>query len=140
MNPALILTDAPDAELKACCHDNFLADAAAKGIPSDFHPLTIRFERDGVLLGGLVGRTLRGWLYVDNLALPQSELGGGHGTRLLAMAEAEAVARGCVGSFLNTDAFQAPGFYEKLGYTEFGRLEQDDPRFTRIWFSKRLDR
>ena len=56
------------------------------------------------------------------------------------MAEAEAIRRGCFGAFLNTDAFQAPAFYERLGYREFGRLvHPTDPRSTRIWFSKRFD-
>jgi GNAT superfamily N-acetyltransferase len=138
MDPVFTLTDEPDPTLKDRCRENFLADAAAKGVPNDYRTLAIHFERDGVLLGGLLGRTLRGWLYVENLALPQSELGRGYGTRLLAMAEEEAVRRSCIGVFLNTDAFMAPAFYEGLGYTEFGRLEGEDPRFTRIWFSKRF--
>ena len=134
----LTLTDEPDPELKERCRENFIADATAKGVLSDFRALAVHFERDGVLLGGLLGRTLRGWLFIDNLALPQSELGGGYGKRIMAMAEEEAARRGCVGAFLNTDAFQAPDFYRKLGYEEFGRLEHDDPRLTRIWFSKRF--
>ena len=138
MDPVLTLSDQPDPAVKDRCWDNFLADAAAKGVPSDFRALTIRFERDGVVLGGLVGRTLRDWLYIDNLALPQSELGQGFGRRMMAMAEGEAARRGCVGAFLNTDAFQAPDFYRRLGYAEFGRLTHDDPRMTRIWFSKRF--
>ncbi len=138
MDPVLTLTDAPDPELKDRCRENFIADAAAKGVPNDYRPLAVHFERDGVLLGGLLGRTLRGWLYVENLALPQSELGRGYGTRLLAMAEEEAIRRGCIGVFLNTDVFMAPAFYERLGYKEFGRLPHDDDRLTRVWFSKRF--
>ena len=136
--PVLTLTDDPDPELKERCRENFIADATAKGVLSDFRSLAVHFERGGVLLGGLLGRTLRGWLFIDNLALPQSELGRGYGQRIMAMAEAEAMRRGCVGAFLNTDEFQAPEFYRKLGYEEFGRLTHEDPRLTRIWFSKRF--
>ncbi len=56
----------------------------------------------------------------------------------MTMAEAEAEQRGCHSAFLNTIAFQAPGFYQKLGYQEFAQLEDADPRLTRIWFRKRL--
>ena len=138
MDPVLTLTDTPDPTLDDCIRANFYADAAAKGVPSNFQPLAIQLERDGVLLGGMLGRTLRGWLYIEKLALPQAELGRGLGQRMMAMAEAEAARRGCVGAFLNTDEFMAPDFYRKLGYQEFGRLTHEDPRLTRIWFSKRF--
>ena len=134
----LTLSDGEDPALGEVIHDNFVAHSAASGLPSDFRLLTIRLERDGVLLGGLMGRTGRGWLAIDYLALPMSEQGSGLGTRLLAMAEAEAVRRGCNGALLYTVQFQAPGFYEKLGYREFGRLPHENPRLTRIWFHKEL--
>jgi ribosomal protein S18 acetylase RimI-like enzyme len=139
-DPVLTLSDAPDQALRDLCREIFMLDAAAKGVPHDFLPLTIRVEQDGALLGGLVGRTLRGWLLVDNLAIHSSAQSQGLGSRLLRMAEEEAARRGCMGSFLNTDGFQAPAFYRRHGYSEFGRLEQDDPRLTRIWFAKRFAR
>ena len=41
------------------------------------------------------------------------------------MGRAEALARerGCHSAWLDTFSFQARGFYEKLGYQEFGRLD-----------------
>ena len=138
MEPDLTLTDQPDPGLRDAITAIFRAHSAAHGLPVDFHPLAVELRRDGVLLGGLNGRTGRGWLYVELLALPMDAHGQGLGRRLMAMAEAEAVRRGCQGAFLNTIAFQAPGFYEKLGYREFGRLVDGNPRLDRIWFSKRL--
>jgi ribosomal protein S18 acetylase RimI-like enzyme len=138
MDPSLHLTDKPDPQLRDVITANFNAHAATLGIPSDFRDLAIELRRDGVLLGGLQGKTGRGWLYIELLALPMTEQGGRVGSRLMAMAEAEAVRRGCHGAYLYTAAFQAPGFYQKLGYQEFSRLVHDDPRLTRIWFSKRL--
>ncbi len=137
-DPLFTLSDGEEPSLRQAIYDNFHAHSAAKGLPSDFRLLNIRLERDGTLLGGLMGRTGRGWLSVDLLALPLGEHGMGLGRRLMAMAEEEAVRRGCRNAMLYTIQFQAPGFYEKLGYREFGRLPHDDPRLTRIWFRKEL--
>ncbi len=138
MEPTLELTDRPDPALRDVITANFRAHAASQGVASDFRDLAIELRRDGVLLGGLQGRTGRGWLNIEYLALPAAEQGAGLGRRLLAQAEAEAVRRGCHAAFLNTIAFQAPDFYAKLGYREFGRLVDPDPRLTRIWFTKAL--
>ena len=138
MEPVVTLSAADDPTLRDTLYDNFAAHAAVHGVVSDFEPLTIRLERAGTLVGGLMGRTGRGWLHVELLALPLSDHGTGLGTRLIGLAEAEALRRGCVGSFLNTIAFQAPEFYRKLGYTEFATLPHDDPALSRIWFQKRL--
>lgn len=69
----------------------------------------------GALVGGLVADTYWGWLHVDLLWVREDLRGRGHGARLLAAAEAEAVRRGCTRAHLDTFAFQAPAFYEKRG-------------------------
>lgn len=87
-------------------------------------PLNL-FLRDpqGTIVGGLLGHVYYGWLFVSNLWVADEHRGGGHGARLLARAEEEARARGCRAVWLDTFSFQAPGFYEKLGFREFGRLD-----------------
>ena len=136
--PTLQLSDQDDPALVASIVGNFGAHAAARGVPTDFRLLNIHLMRDGALLGGLIGRTGRGWLHVEYIALPMAEQGAGLGRQLMAMAEEEAVHRGCHSAYLNTIAFQAPGFYQKLGYREFARLDDEDPALARIWFRKRL--
>jgi GNAT superfamily N-acetyltransferase len=139
VEPTLTLTDAPDPTLESVITANFRAYADSKGIgPSDAKPLAVQIERDGVLVGGLLARSARGWLHVQLVAIPLAERRQGLGTKLLGMAEEEAVRRGCIGVYLNTIQFQAPGFYEKRGYSEFARMENPDPALTRIWFRKTL--
>jgi GNAT superfamily N-acetyltransferase len=90
-------------------------------------------------VGGLWGRSGYDWMFVEYLAVPEALRGQRLGSALIAEAERIARARGCCGIWLDTFAFQARGFYEKLGFTVFGTLE-DHPRGSRRFFlSKRLD-
>src|SRR5688500_19117287 len=56
---------------------------------------------DGNVVGGLSGYTGWGWLYVQWLWLAEEVRGAGWGERLLRSAEAEAVARGCHGAYID---------------------------------------
>ena len=84
-------------------------------------------DPQGRLIGGLAGRTLFGWLVVELLWVDPAARGAGHGRRLLATAEQEAVRRGCHHARVNTYSFQAPGFYERCGYARVATLD-DCPR------------
>lgn len=53
-------------------------------------------------------------------------------------AEAEARRRGLSGIWLDTWTFQAPGFYQRLGFTECGRIRDDPPGHDRIFYVKRF--
>lgn len=75
------------------------------------------------LAGGLWGRCVCGWLCVELLFVPEAARGQGLGTRLLAAAEAQASARGCVGVWLYTFEFQAVRFYQLQGYQQFAQLQ-----------------
>ena len=90
------------------------------------------------VIGGLVGRTSLGVLFVDYFYVPPSLRGQGHGRRALAAAEAEAVRRGCREALLFTMQIQAPGFYERCGYEIFGRVECDPPGNARVFMRKAL--
>lgn len=83
--------------------------------------VTVRDEQ-GAVVGGLLGATYLGWLQIQALWLPDSLRGRDYGTELMAVAEQEALRRGCPRVFLETLSFQALPFYEKRGYTVFSRL------------------
>ncbi|MBV9813184.1 MAG: GNAT family N-acetyltransferase [Acetobacteraceae bacterium] len=89
--------------------------------------------------GGFWGCTLFGWLSIQMLVVPPALRGSGIGTALMLTAEAEARARGCRGAYVDTFSFQAPGFYRKLGYREFGVLRDLPPGYEQVFFCKRLD-
>jgi N-acetylglutamate synthase-like GNAT family acetyltransferase len=53
-------------------------------------------------------------------------------------AEAEARSRGVRNVYLDSFSFQAPAFYAKLGYREFGRLQEFPAGHDRVWMTKAL--
>lgn len=118
-----------------------LQDAnAAAGFPDDTRLLSVLLrDESGQVVGGLKGRTVWSWCYIENLAVPPALRGTGWGTRLLHAAEAEARARGCIGARLDTYTFQARGFYEKQGYRVVGAIPDCPPGQTRFTMIKRLD-
>lgn len=102
-------------------------------------PLAV-FLRDatGQMVGGLVGATYWGWLYIDDLWIAEAYRSQGHGRTLMQRAEVEAVRRGCTKAHVRTWSFQARGFYERLEYSVVGALDDYPPGETLYWLSKVL--
>lgn len=109
------------------------------GFPSDTRPIALLLRNEaGATVGGLWGKTGYGWLFVEFLAVPESLRGRDLGAALMREAEQIAAERGCVGAWLTTFSFQARGFYEKLGYSVFGELDQSPAENVRIFMRKRF--
>jgi len=134
----LEMMDKPSPDDLQTITDGLNAASAGFAPPYEKRPLTLLCREDGRLLGGLVGSTVWGWLYINLLWVDKSRRGAGLGRKLVLAAEAEAVRRGCHAAFLNTFSFQARGFYEKLDYTVFGQLDDFPPGHQRIYLQKRL--
>jgi GNAT superfamily N-acetyltransferase len=102
-------------------------------------PITVLLrDSAGHLAGGIRAELGLEWLTVHHLWVDEAVRGAGHGARLLAAAEAAARARGATGAHLTTSTWQAPGFYEKQGYHEIGRLHGRPEGHDRIWYAKRF--
>jgi len=138
--PTLTLTDAPGDRAQAAIRDGLSAYNLQQAGYRDSRPLAVLIsdpETQGVI-GGLLGRTTMGLLFIDVFFLPESVRQHGFGSQIIRMAEDEARRRGCSRAVLNTVTFQAPGFYEKQGYEVLGRIECDPPGHTRFCMTKRL--
>ena len=82
----------------------------------------VEYDTNGAVIGGLLGGTYWGWMYVDILWVHQDHRRKGIGTKLLKEAEREAMGRGCHHAHLETMSWQAPAFYQKHGYEVAGIL------------------
>jgi len=101
--------------------------------------LTVRDEA-GKVQGGLILQSYWKESYVELLWLAERVRREGFGRRLIQEAERRARKRGSVLLHLNTYSFQAPGFYEKLGFKRFGGMEGSPAGASRHFYAKRLTR
>jgi ribosomal protein S18 acetylase RimI-like enzyme len=86
----------------------------------------VAYDPAGGVVGGVIGTTCLEWLDIEIMAVRAGDRRRGIGRRLVRAAESEAVLRGCRWAAVDTADFQAPGFYEKLGYAVVGRFEDRD--------------
>lgn len=105
----------------------------------DFRPLGL-FVRDdqGGIVAGLYGFTWAGWLEIKFVWVREDLRSQGHGRRLIEAAEAEARARGCKHVWLDSYTFQAPAFYQQLGFEVFGLLQGYPAPHGRVFLTKAL--
>ena len=118
-------------------------DAASRPVvgPADPRLLVIPIRNPaGAVTGGLWGTTLFRWFEIEMLVVPPEMRQQGIGSALLAAAEAEAKARGCLGACVDTISFQAGPFYLRRGFTLFGAIDDCPPGHRRLFFSKSLAR
>lgn len=107
--------------------------------PTDRKDVYIPITDDhGTVDGGLVGYTGRDWLFVELLSVPERLRGQGMAGKLLALAEEEARARGCIGAYIDTINPVARRAYERTGYTVFGRIENFAKGYDICWLIKRF--
>jgi len=97
-------------------------------------------QRDdsGVIWAGISGYTWGGCCYISYLWVDEPQRGHGLGTALLSAAEEYASRRRCAVVFVATHSFQAPGFYERMGYERQTVLRDHPVGYSSAVYSKRL--
>ena len=94
----------------------------------------------GEMLGGCTGRVERvwRWLTIDTMWVDEGVRGRGLGAALLRAIEDEGRQLGCEWADVTTFDFQAPDFYRKAGYEEYGVKRDYPPGHTNFFFRKDL--
>jgi GNAT superfamily N-acetyltransferase len=137
----LVVTDVADPAVRAAIAQGLATSNRAHVGEPNMRPLVAlaALETDGRLIGGLWGRTSWEWLSIELLHVSDGSRGCGWGAKLLHAAEAEAIARGCHGAWVDTYSFQARGFYERQGYVVFGTLDNYPTGHQRFFMRKVLN-
>lgn len=132
----------PRAETRAAILDGLIAHNSARTEHRYPAPrniaLALRDPDTGETVGGLTARIGYSRMFVELLFVPERLRGHGLGEKLMAEAEALARQENCLGIWLDSYSFQAPEFYKKLGYTEFGVIGDYPPGFSRHFLHKSL--
>jgi GNAT superfamily N-acetyltransferase len=92
----------------------------------------------GRLVGGLILQSYWRESYIELLWMSGRARGLDGGTALIREAERRARRRGSRLIHLNTFSFQAPRFYEKMGYRRFGAMHGSPKGEHRYFYVKRL--
>jgi ribosomal protein S18 acetylase RimI-like enzyme len=129
----------PSAEDIQVITRGMLAHHSTSGHPRNEEVLSILIRGKGdEVMGAVIGSCLFGRMHVRTLWVDESVRGTGWGRRLMEVAEAEAVRRGCTHAYTDTFSWQAPEFYKKLGYEVYGVLENYPPGSSLIYLSKAI--
>ena len=99
--------------------------------------ITVRSGK-GRILGGVILQSYWKETYVELLWLSEKARSQGTGRELMREAERQARRRGSVLMHLNTYSFQAPGFYEKLGFRRVGKIAGSPKGASRYFYAKAL--
>jgi GNAT superfamily N-acetyltransferase len=93
---------------------------------------------NGDVAAGLSGHTWGGCCTIVLLWVDESMRGRGVGRALMRAAEEEAVRRGCRQMVLTTHSFQAPRFYEKLGFQRLAAIPNNPVGYQDLVYVKEL--
>jgi GNAT superfamily N-acetyltransferase len=136
----ITLTFAPKDEDFAAIFQALELETAPVTGPCRIDPVALLLhDQAGAVTGGLWGRIVYNWLVIEMLVVPASLRGTGIGTALMQRAEHTARARACTGIQLTRLDFQAPAFYEHLGFITFGVQADVPPGHSCFHLLKRLD-
>jgi GNAT superfamily N-acetyltransferase len=100
--------------------------------------LAVSLREGNAIVGGIVGEVWTAVLFIQFFWLDQGQRRKGFGAKLIKAIEDEARRFGATNAYVDTMSFQAPGFYRKCGYKEFGSIQGYPGGVTRHWFTKTL--
>ena len=141
MTPIVELVAEPKAEMRQTILDgmrDFNRTVLAPGLVVHDLAVALKEPETGAITGGLWGRTAWGWLAIEMIFVPDRWRKQGLATQLLALAEEEAVRRGCHAAWLDTLNPDALRLYESLGYRRFGELNDYPKGGSRFFLQKPL--
>ena len=100
--------------------------------------LAVSLRQKNDIVGGIVGEVWTAVLFIQFFWLERGLRGKGFGAKLIRKIEDEARRFGATHAYVDTMSFQAPGFYRKSGYKQFGAIKGYPGGVTRHWLTKTL--
>lgn len=95
-------------------------------------------DGSGRIVAAVTGHTWGGTCQVTYLWVDEPKRGSGLGRALMKAVEAEARRRGCTQVIVFTHSFQAPGLYERLGYSRQATIPNYPSGHAQLLYIKQL--
>lgn len=136
---SITIRNSENDRLRTFLEDRLYAfNAAATGIDDGELLWASVTDAAGAVIAGVSGHTWGGCCEIVQMWVDESRRGQGLGTALMAAAEQEAMRRGCTQIVLTTHSFQAPGFYERLGFERLAAVPNFPRGHENVLYIKRL--
>jgi len=134
-----IVNSEPNPEDRQIMVDGMLAYHKSKGHPrkTEFYSILLR-GIDRKVVGTIVVSFLWNGMHINSLWIDDLIRNQGWGSKLLKMAEEEGMKRGCALAYTDTYSWQAPLFYEKMGYALYGKLDDFPKGSSLSYYCKKL--
>ena len=138
-DPTIRRADETDESVGDFIHHAFMQYGEQNGVTLNYDEFCFVAEDDeGNIAGAITGRAYYDEVHIADLIVAQARRRSGLGKRLVCAVEDCYKGKGYHAVTLTTFGFQAPEFYQKLGYTlEFIR-ENNDPGLRKYFFKKAL--
>ncbi|WP_298772450.1 GNAT family N-acetyltransferase [uncultured Shewanella sp.] len=101
--------------------------------------MVVARDCEGKLIGGVAGVTIYQNFLINIVWVDEAHRGSGLGRQLMMQAENEAKRRDCLAAQLDTLSFQAPIFYQKMGFDIIGTVPGFAKSPGRFFMLKRYD-
>ena len=117
---------------------NHLYSYNMKSVDADFEPINLVLKaQNNEIVGGLLSYRYGQSIFIEILCVDERLRGSGLGTNLLKKIEEIAAQRAVDTIHLDTFGFQAPGFYLRNGYEQFGELKDVPVKNQNRYFLKK---
>lgn len=138
MNCKIEFTDTLPQDIEEKMRKDLVEYESSHGIDVNYKTFALVLkDESGNALGVLNAFTAFSEIYVDDMWVDSSCRRKGYGRRLLQELENHFEGKGFNNINLVTNAFNAPGFYKKCGFTvEFVRENKINPKLTKTFFIK----
>lgn len=95
-------------------------------------------DDEGQIIGAITGRAYYNEVHIGDLIIDKGHRRSGIGKMLVEEVEKTYTGRGYEKLTLTTFGFQAPGFYEKLGFTREFVRDDRDPKLKKYFMAKTI--
>lgn len=124
-------------ELKKIIQHELEKYETQNGVEFNFAPFSFFAKENNEVVGAITGFTCYSEVYIDELVVMENHRGKNIGTQLIKAVEEHYKDYGFNNINLYTSEFQAPEFYEKLGFElEFIRKNRDNPKLNKYFYVK----